>query len=272
MQPSHLASDVGYVDARIGPMRVAGAYAWKSVLAGGQLRLPFGSDFPTAGSIPPLLGFHAAVTRETPAGTPAGGWRSQERVTAERALLGYTAAPAYASFREGDLGTLDLFSRADLTILDTDILTCDRDHILSTRVLGTIVGGRLVYAANSTAAPTVESFSKSKSNANSKDVTPGAQPFTSTPCTHAASEDVRRGAPTAAAAAVAPAAVAHAAAVSAAKSKSSGVERQQVHPAARALATLVHAGQSNFHPARGSTGETALSRALKRLAMAGEWA
>lgn len=71
MQPSHCASDLPYALQRLGHDRASRSYAWMSLLRTGISALPFGSDFPTAGTIPPLLGFHAAVTRETSDGVPS---------------------------------------------------------------------------------------------------------------------------------------------------------------------------------------------------------
>eukprot|EP00629_Pelagomonadales_sp_RCC1024_P000445 CAMPEP_0119271726 /NCGR_PEP_ID=MMETSP1329-20130426/8199_1 /TAXON_ID=114041 /ORGANISM="Genus nov. species nov., Strain RCC1024" /LENGTH=526 /DNA_ID=CAMNT_0007271777 /DNA_START=96 /DNA_END=1672 /DNA_ORIENTATION=- len=124
MQPSHVASDLGYADARLGP-RANLSYAWRS-LKNTSLHLgalPLGSDFPTAGSIPVLLGFHAAVTRETPANAPAGGWHPEQRLTPLEALRGYTRDAAVASFREGELGALLPGYLADLTVLAEDPVT-----------------------------------------------------------------------------------------------------------------------------------------------------
>jgi predicted amidohydrolase YtcJ len=35
MQPVHATSDMRYAEARLGPDRLAGAYAWRSLLAAG---------------------------------------------------------------------------------------------------------------------------------------------------------------------------------------------------------------------------------------------
>lgn len=145
MQPSHVASDLGYADARLGD-RVNGAYAWADLLASGVAALPFGSDFPTAGTVPPLLGVHAAATRERSDGTPAGGWRPDQRVSARRALRGYTADAAYAAFRERDLGRIAPGYKADLTVLDADPTAADPAALLGIVTVGTIVAGEVVYA------------------------------------------------------------------------------------------------------------------------------
>ncbi|KAG8468905.1 hypothetical protein KFE25_007423 [Diacronema lutheri] len=145
MQPSHVASDLSYADARLGPERARRSYAWASLLDAGVRCLPFGSDFPTAGTVPPLAGMHAAVTRQTAAGQPAGGWHPEQRVSRERALRGYTVDSAYARFAEHELGRIREDFLADLTIVDRDVLAVPSDELLYTRVLATIVGGRATF-------------------------------------------------------------------------------------------------------------------------------
>ncbi|CAK0857604.1 unnamed protein product [Prorocentrum cordatum] len=151
MQPSHCASDLPYAVQRLGFQRASRSYAWSSLLRTGVPALPFGSDFPTAGSVPPLLGLHAAVTRETPGGVPAGGWFPEQRVTREQALRGYTTDAAYASLGRS-LGALRPGFYADLTLFDRDVMTVDPPQLLRLTVWGTLVGGRAVHAA-ATAPP-----------------------------------------------------------------------------------------------------------------------
>lgn len=146
MQPSHCASDLSYAERRLGPERAKLAYAWRSLLQSGVKHMPFGSDFPTAGTVPPLLGLHAAVTRQRADGTPAAGWHPEQRVTRLQALRGYTTDAAYASFREAELGRIAPGFRADLTAFDRDVLTCPAADLLVTRVLATVVGGRVVFS------------------------------------------------------------------------------------------------------------------------------
>ena len=146
MQTTHCASDLGYADARLGA-RANLSYAWRALKDTGVDVLPLGSDFPTAGTIPPLLGLHAGITRERPDGTPAGGWHPEERLTPLEALRGYTHHAAFAAFRENELGALEPGYAADVTLLAADPVTCDPARLPDLAVLGTIVGGDVVYAA-----------------------------------------------------------------------------------------------------------------------------
>ncbi|MFH1746941.1 MAG: amidohydrolase [Planctomycetota bacterium] len=145
MQPTHCTSDMRWVEDRLGPRRVVGAYAW------GQLRrtgvpLPGGSDFPVE-SHNPFLGLYAAVTRQDVEGQPAGGWRPQERMTRQEALRSFTLDAAYAAFEEELKGSLEPGKLADFIVIDRDVMTCEPREIIETQVLKTIVGGEVVYQA-----------------------------------------------------------------------------------------------------------------------------
>ncbi|NMB53107.1 MAG: amidohydrolase [Leptolinea sp.] len=143
MQPIHATSDMDIAEKHWGS-RLAGAYAWKTQLEKGAV-LAFGSDCPVE-TMNPLAGIHAAVTRRRADGSPGpDGWRSEQRLTVEEAVRGYTIGPAYAAGMEDRLGILAPGYLADMTILDRDIFTIDPMEILNTRVLGTIVDGKFAW-------------------------------------------------------------------------------------------------------------------------------
>ena len=146
MQPVHQTSDMFMAEARLGPDRLGGAYAWNTILQLGG-RLAFGSDTPVE-SPDPFAGFAAAITRSNAAGEPFGGWRPTERVNREQALSGFTADAAYAGFAEGRFGRLLPGERADFVMVDTDPLLATPDEIRATKVFETWVGGRKVYDAD----------------------------------------------------------------------------------------------------------------------------
>lgn len=147
MQPTHATSDMAWAEKRIGPRRIEGAYAWRSLLRTGA-HLPLSSDFPGE-TLNPFYGIYAAITRQDPAGNPPGGWYPAQRLTLQEALRGYTREAAYAEFEEGQKGSLEPGKLADLIVIDKDITQLeDRPkEILSIRVLKTFVGGKLVYDA-----------------------------------------------------------------------------------------------------------------------------
>jgi hypothetical protein len=143
MQPLHCTSDMDWVEARLGPDRLDGAYAWHTLVELGT-HVCFGTDFPVE-TVDPLAGLYAARTRMHPDGTPAGGWRAQECVDARTALELYTAGSAYAAFREGELGRVRPGYRADLTVLTDDPSSVPAAELAQLEVVLTIVDGRIVY-------------------------------------------------------------------------------------------------------------------------------
>jgi hypothetical protein len=151
MQPTHCTSDMPWAPVRLGPERLRGAYAWRSLRATGAL-LPLGSDAPVE-TVNPLAGIYAAVTRQDARGHPASGWVPEERLTASEAVRGFTAWAAYASFTEQDLGTLEPGKLADLVVLDRDVLRVAPPEILAVQVLATVVGGEIVHPKPTAAGP-----------------------------------------------------------------------------------------------------------------------
>jgi predicted amidohydrolase YtcJ len=143
MQPSHASDDMRWADARLGPGRVDGAYAWRWFDDAG-VPLAFGSDFPVE-IVNPFWGMYAAITRQDPAGRPAGGWHPEHLLSLEEALRGFTSGSAYASFAEDRLGILKTGFRADLTVVDRDLFQARPSEVLATKVLMTIIDGKSVY-------------------------------------------------------------------------------------------------------------------------------
>ena len=145
MQSSHQTSDMPWAEARVGPQRITGAYAWHSLLATG-VSIANGTDFPVE-RVDPLITYHSAVTRENGAGAPPGGWYPRERMTRDEALRSMTIWAAQAGFQENDLGSISVGKYADFVLLDRDIVRIPAEQILAARVIGTYVGGKSVYQA-----------------------------------------------------------------------------------------------------------------------------
>ncbi len=143
MQATHQTSDMRWAEARLGPERIRGAYAWRSLLDTGVV-IANGTDFPVE-NVDPLLTFHAAVTREDPHGLPAGGWYPAQRMTREEALRSMTLWAAWAGFQESMLGSLSPGKYADFVVLDRDIMTVPDREILRATVLATYIAGKSVY-------------------------------------------------------------------------------------------------------------------------------
>ena len=146
MQPTHATSDMTWAEQRVGPQRIKGAYAWRSLLVTG-VHLPLSSDFPGE-TLNPFYGIYAAVTRQDPSGNPAGGWYPEQRLTLNEALRGYTIEAAYAEFEEQAKGSIETGRLADFTVISRDINRLAAKEILSIHVLKTFIGGKLVYDAD----------------------------------------------------------------------------------------------------------------------------
>jgi len=68
-----------------------------------------------------------------------------QRLSRLEALRGMTIDPAYASFAEDTLGSLEPGKRADYVILSRDIMGDAIKKIMETKVLTTVIDGRVVY-------------------------------------------------------------------------------------------------------------------------------
>ncbi|MCZ8171285.1 MAG: amidohydrolase family protein, partial [Brevundimonas sp.] len=150
MQPVHQTSDRLMAEARLGPNRLGGAYAWNSIATSGA-RLAFGSDVPVE-LADPWAGLAAAISRTGPDGQPFGGWLPQERVSRELALAAYTAGGAWAGFAEGRFGRLIPGERADFLLIDRDPMLASPSELRETQVRQVWVGGRLVHQSGSSTA------------------------------------------------------------------------------------------------------------------------
>jgi len=177
MQPSHAISDLFFAPSRLGLDRLAGAYAWNSLIKSGAI-ICGGSDAPVERG-EPMIEFYAAVTRcplpehGLPVGAPSGvelrsdqnsgqdvrwahrqdayvppqpeGWHPEQAVSREQALRMFTSNAAYAAFEENDKGSIEVGKLADFTVFSADIMKIPAPEILKTRCEMTVIGGEIVY-------------------------------------------------------------------------------------------------------------------------------
>ncbi len=150
MQPLHSYPDSNTLEVwarNAGPDRASRAWAWKSIAdAGGHLA--FGSDWPVV-TLNPSEGMQTAVTRQTAEGQPEAGFVPEQRLTVTQVIDGYTLGAAFAGRREKSEGSLEIGKLADLIIVSQNVFDIDPRKIGATKVVTTIVGGRVVYQADS---------------------------------------------------------------------------------------------------------------------------
>ena len=145
MQPYHAIDDGRWAVKRIGEKRLKGTYAFKSMIDSGAT-VAFGSDWPVA-PLDPLTGVYAAITRRTIDGANPDGWLPDQKITAEQALHGYTAANAYSGFMEDRTGYLAAGYYADIAVFDADLTAIDPLKIPNVKTLHTFVGGKQRFTA-----------------------------------------------------------------------------------------------------------------------------
>lgn len=143
MQSSHQTSDMYWVEQRVGPARLLGAYAWQSLLKSGVI-IPNGTDAPVE-DMNPIITFHSAISRQDADNWPVAGWFPEQRMSREEALRSVTLWPAYAGFQEKELGSITPGKYADFVILDQDIMRVPSELVLNTRVVATYMGGEPVF-------------------------------------------------------------------------------------------------------------------------------
>jgi predicted amidohydrolase YtcJ len=149
MQPLHADPNQNLLEVwekNAGPDRASRGFSWATLEKLGT-RLAFGSDWPVVTS-DVRRGLYCAVTRKTREGAPAGGWHPEQAVTLDSALRHYTIDAAFASFEERIKGSLTPGKLADLVVLEDDIFKGPPETILKTRVMLTLLGGKVVHQAD----------------------------------------------------------------------------------------------------------------------------
>jgi predicted amidohydrolase YtcJ len=146
MQPQHAEPNRNLFEVwlpHIGAERASYGWPWRSILHSGA-RIAFGTDWPVV-PLDPLASLHVAITRQTPAGEPSGGWLPDQRLKLAEALAAWTFGGAFAEHAEDRKGTLAEGMLADIAVLDRDVDASPESEIGGLKVTATIVGGRVVY-------------------------------------------------------------------------------------------------------------------------------
>ncbi|MFC4597350.1 amidohydrolase [Cohnella hongkongensis] len=149
MQPEHIAATQSFKDnpylVRLGKEREPLTWPIRTLM-NNRAHLAFGSDYPVV-ELDPMLGIYRAATRLHNDGQPEGGWNPKERLGVADALRAYTSGSAYGMFTERDTGTLEVGKLADIIVLDRNIIETPVEEIRETKVLMTMMDGKIVYEA-----------------------------------------------------------------------------------------------------------------------------
>ena len=143
VQPTHATSDMYWAEDRLGPERIKGAYAYKTLLEING-RIALGTDFPVE-KVNPMLTFYAAVARKDLSGFPEDGFQIKNGLSREETLKGMTIWAAYSNFEEKEKGSLEVNKFADFVILDQDIMTIPIKEVPNIEINGTYINGEKVY-------------------------------------------------------------------------------------------------------------------------------
>jgi hypothetical protein len=127
----------------VGPARLSEGIPWQDIVSPGAT-LIMGSDWPVE-SLDPFQIMQMGVTRRSLQGKLANGFFPKQALTLDQMLAGYTRNAAYAEFMEDKLGTIQAGKIADLVVLSQDLYKVAPTDIGKTKVLLTMVGGRIVW-------------------------------------------------------------------------------------------------------------------------------
>jgi predicted amidohydrolase YtcJ len=145
MQPSHAISDLHFAPARLGPSRLAGAYAWRALLDSGAV-ICAGSDAPVEKG-DPLIEFYAAAYRHDLSGFAGPNWGLDQAVSRDQALAMLTKGAAFSVFDEAERGTLEVGKRADISAFSVDLMQGDPAAIPTAQPILTVSNGVVTHEA-----------------------------------------------------------------------------------------------------------------------------
>ncbi len=139
--PANMILDINLIETAVGE-KGKWAYSFRELLETGR-PVMFSSDCPVCDPAP-LPAMHAAVTRQRPDGTPKNGWHAKSRISAAEALNAYTSTPATVH-NCYNIGFISSGKKADLAVLNRNILSESPSVILETHVDMTLFDGNIVH-------------------------------------------------------------------------------------------------------------------------------
>ncbi len=144
MQAIHCTSDAPFVVKRLGEERARkSAYPWRSLLDAGVM-VANGTDTPVERA-DPIPNFYASVTRKRL--DTGQAFFPEQAMTRQEALYSLTMANAFAAFEDDIKGSLAPGKWADMVLLSQNLITCEVDSIPNTKVIWTMVGGKVMRSA-----------------------------------------------------------------------------------------------------------------------------
>ena len=147
IQGIHMSSDRPWAINRLGQKRIVeSAYVWRDLINHGAILIN-GSDVPVE-PIDPIASFYASTTRKTLKGLPSSGYEPEQKMTRIEAMKSYTINAAYGAFEEKLKGSIEIGKYADFAVFSQNLITVPDDKILETKILYTIVNGKIEYQAN----------------------------------------------------------------------------------------------------------------------------
>ena len=147
IQGIHMSSDRPWAINRLGQKRIVeSAYVWRDLINHGAILIN-GSDVPVE-PIDPIASFYASTTRKTLKGLPSSGYEPEQKMTRIEAMKSYTINAAYGAFEEKLKGSIEIGKYADFAVFSQNLITIPDDKILETKILYTIINGKIEYQAN----------------------------------------------------------------------------------------------------------------------------
>ena len=141
-EPISLNNDIHMVESRVGA-RAQTAYNYRDFFEN-DIPVAISSDCPVD-SLNPMKNIYVAVNRMDYNGYPAGGWRAEQSLSVEQSLYAFTMGSAYASFEEGEKGSITQGKLADFAVLSDDICAIEKEKIQDIEICLTVMDGNITY-------------------------------------------------------------------------------------------------------------------------------
>jgi predicted amidohydrolase YtcJ len=147
IQPAWLWKDGATQLKVLGPERMRWFQPYKSwleytTIGGGSDHMLRYDSLDSTNPWNPWLAIWVTLTRRIEGSTVLN---PDEALTREQAIRLYTINNAYLTHEEKEKGSLEPGKLADLIIVDRDVMTCAVDEVRETKVMYTIVGGKVVF-------------------------------------------------------------------------------------------------------------------------------